>query len=211
MDVWWRLAGRFAERVGRRGCCGTRQSCTSLESQLFAPHVCLADAKQPPPVHLYFDFLTTYTLSLLPLSFVSVLFHFLTPADSYPPLYAIVLSLYSTAFVAFWRIRERKLAMRWGTRGCESVAVGRLRPEYVANQHLDQVAGNAVDAIQMGSDLSRDVKVSLSVPVIAACGVGLGCVLMGIFIFEAFVTQVYEGIGSGIVVSLTFATLSYTC
>ncbi|KAK4684084.1 anoctamin-10, partial [Tremellales sp. Uapishka_1] len=154
---------------------------------------------QPPPVHLYFAFLTTYTLSLLPLSVISTLFYLFTPKDSYPPLYAVVLALYSTIFVAYWRITERKLAVRWGTRGCESVAVSRLRPEYVASVGLLNSGSNAVDAIREGDDLKRDAKVALSVPVIAACGVGLGCVLSGIFLLEAFVGAVYEGTGKEVV------------
>ncbi|ORY26484.1 calcium-activated chloride channel-domain-containing protein [Naematelia encephala] len=158
---------------------------------------------QPPPVHLYFSFLNTYTISLVPLSIISVFTYLFTPSDSYPPFYALILSLYSTIFVALWRIRERKLAVRWGTRGCESVAVGRLRPEYVANLGLDhQGAGKgeqAVDAIRAGDDLKRDVKLALSVPVIIASGFGLGVVLMGIFVLEAFVAQIYEGVGKQVV------------
>ncbi|WVR03117.1 hypothetical protein IAU60_000107 [Kwoniella sp. DSM 27419] len=155
---------------------------------------------QPPPVHLYFNFLTTYTLSLLPLSIISTLFYLLTPADSYPPLYAFLLSLYATTFVAIWRVKERKLAVRWGTRGCESVAVGRLRPEYVANLGLDNSPSeSAVSAVQQGNDSKRDLKIAVSVPVIIACGVGLGVVLLGIFMLEAFVGQAYEGVGKEIV------------
>ncbi len=47
----------------------------------------------------------------------------------------------------------------------------------------------------------RDVKVAVSIPVIVASGMGLGLVLSGIFILEAFVAQVYEGFGKGVVVS----------
>ena len=132
------------------------------------------------------------------------MFYLFTPKDSYPPLYAVILSLYSTIFVAFWRVKERKLAVRWGTRGCESVAVGRLRPEYVANLGLQQQTPGqgekTVDAIQAGDDLKRDAKIALSIPVIAACGVGLGLVLSGIFVIEALVAQVYEGLGKEVVV-----------
>ncbi|WWC90176.1 uncharacterized protein L201_005109 [Kwoniella dendrophila CBS 6074] len=160
---------------------------------------------QPPPVHLYFNFLTTYTLSLLPLSILSVLFYLFTPADSYPPLYAFLLSIYSTTFVAIWRIKEKKLAVRWGTKGCESVAVGRLRPEYVANLNLgldnqhQQNGLDTVDTIQAGNDLKRDIKVAVSIPIIIACGIGLGIVLLGIFMLEAFVGQAYDGFGKEVV------------
>ena len=171
------------------------------------------DKKQPPPVHLYFDFLATYTRSLLPLSAVSVACYFLTPADSYPPLYALVLSLYSATFVAYWRIKERKLAVRWATRGCESVAVGRLRPEYVANLGLGAQAPSgedSVDAIQQGDQTKRDVKMALSVPVIMICGTILGFVLMGIFLLEAFVSQIWEGFGKEVVVSESSTGLFHT-
>ena len=83
--------------------------------------------------------------------------------------------------------------------------MGRLRPEYVASLGLqNESAGRGektVDAIRAGDDFKRDVKVALSIPVIVACGVGLGLVLSGIFLLEAFVAQVYEGFGKGVVVS----------
>jgi anoctamin-10 len=67
----------------------------------------------------------------------------------------------------------------------------------------------AIDTIQAGNDLKRDAKVAASVPIIIACGVGLGCVLMGIFILEAFVAQAYEGFGKQVVVSSHILPDSY--
>lgn len=161
----------------------------------------LTYTQQPPPVHLYFEFLSTYSRSLVPLSLVSLLVYIFSAKDSYPPFYALILSLYSTIFVAYWRVRERKLAVRWGTRGCESVAVGRLRPEYVANLSLAKRGTDQVNAFHAGDETKRDVKMAASIPVIAICGIGLGVVLMGIFLLEAFVAQVYEGVGKQVVVS----------
>lgn len=169
-----------------------------------------ADKQQPPPVHLYFDFLSTYSRSLVPLSLISILTYFLTPKDSYPPIYALILSLYATSFTAYWRIRERKFAIQWGTRGCESVAVGRLRPEYVANLNISQRSGDesGVDAVHAGDEGKRDVKMAASIPVIMACGCGLGGLLMGIFVLEAFVGEVYDGFGKEVVVSSDLFFLS---
>lgn len=59
----------------------------------------------------------------------------------------------------------------------------------------------AVDVVHAEDTGSRDVKMIASVPVIAACGVGLGVVLMGIFVLEAFVSQLWEGPGQSVVVS----------
>ncbi len=40
-----------------------------------------------------------------------------------------------------------------------------------------------------------------SIPVIVACGVGLGCLLTSVFLFEAFLMHLYDGVGKGIIVS----------
>ena len=110
--------------------------------------------------------------------------------------------------MAYWRIRERKFAVQWGTRGCESVAIGRLRPEYVANLASTQsrAGSDQVNAFHAGDEAKRDVKMAASIPVIVVCGVGLGVLLMGIFVLEAFVGEVYEGLGKQVVVS-TFSLL----
>ncbi|WVN88537.1 uncharacterized protein L203_103748 [Cryptococcus depauperatus CBS 7841] len=158
--------------------------------------------QQPPPIHLYFEFLTTYTLSLMPLSVISVLFYLFAPKDSYPPLYAFLLSVYSSVFIAIWRIKQRKFAVRFGTTGCESIAVGRLRPEYVSSLGLDKSPSsytNAIDIVRAGNELTRDTKVAVSIPIIVICGIGLGMILMGLFMLEAFVAQVYDGFGKEIV------------
>ena len=101
------------------------------------------------------------------------------------------------------------------------MAVGRLRPEYVANlakqgqigdiQKQGQGQGvrgdvqkegeDAVDMAMRGDALKRDVKGVVSVLVIAVCGVGLGGLLMSIFVLEAFVAEIYEGPGKEVVVS----------
>lgn len=118
-------------------------------------------------------------------------------------------------------MRERKLAVRWGYKGCEDLAVGRLRPEYVANLGLGATNGAqiargrgaedvkkegeaAVDVAMRGDALKRDAKGVLSVLVIALCGVGLGGVLMSIFVLEAFVAEIYEGPGKEVVVSASY-------
>lgn len=62
---------------------------------------------------------------------------------------------------------------------------------------------HAVDVAQRGNDLKRDAKVVASVGVIAICGVVLGGVLMGIFVLEAFVAEIYDGWGKEVVVSWT--------
>jgi hypothetical protein len=64
-----------------------------------------------------------------------------------------------------------------------------------------QSGSDQVNAFHAGDEAKRDVKMAASIPVIVICGVGLGVLLMGIFVLEAFVGEVYEGIGKQVVVS----------
>lgn len=147
---------------------------------------------QVPAVRLYFNYLTTYTLSLLPIAAIGLFTWLKSPADSYPPLFAFCLSLYACCFIAFWRIRERKLAVHWGARGCESVSV-QLRPQYCISNSL-----TAANQSRTRTDLIRDGKVFASIPIILACGAVLACVLMCIFMIEAFVGHLWTGRGSSV-------------
>ena len=157
---------------------------------------------QPPAVRLYFNYLVFYTLSLVPIAAISLLFWLFAPADSYPPAYAFALALYSTTFVACWRIRERKLAVRWGLRGVEQV-IGLMRPQYVLSHHLTTTTES-----HRRADVRRDGKIVLSVPIIMGCGLLLGCVLMAIFFLEAFVGHLWDGFGKEVLPLLPTALFS---
>lgn len=154
----------------------------------------LLSHNQPPPVRLYFNYLSTYTMSLLPLCVISVAFWLFSPADSFPPLYAFALAIYSSVFIAGWRVREKKLAVRWGTRGCETRRVGRMRPQYVINEKV-----TSLDQPHHKADLVRDGKMIASIPVVLLCGALLGCVLLSIFMLEAFISQLWRGSGKAII------------
>lgn len=140
-------------------------------------------------MRLYFNYLVFYTLSLVPISAISLLFWLFAPTDSYPPAYAFALAIYSTTFVACWRIRERKLAVRWGLRGVEQV-IGLMRPQYVLSHKLTTMSES-----HRRADVRRDAKIVMSVPIIMGCGLLLGCVLMAIFFLEAFVGHLWDGFG----------------
>lgn len=142
-------------------------------------------------------------MSLMPLAFISTMFWFFSPVDSYPPLYALVLAIYSSVFLAVWKIRERKLAVQWGMRGCENVAVGGLRPQYVRAHNV-----RSIEEPHTKSDVVRDSKVIFSIPVILACGAALGVVLMTIFMIEAFVGQLWHGPGKAVVPFIPMALFS---
>jgi hypothetical protein len=158
---------------------------------------------QTPEVRLYFNFLSMYTLSLLPITVVALGFWLKCPADSYPPAFAFCLSLYACTFIAVWRIRQRKLAVRWGTYGCEQVSV-QLRPQYVRSHGVTRLGETTTSRWEH----IRDAKVIASIPIILGCGFLLACVLSTIFLLEAFVGHAYSGPGKAALPYLPMALFS---
>lgn len=126
-------------------------------------------------VALYFAFLASYTRFLVLISAAGGLFYFF--AAPYSTLYSSVLLVWSVAFVEWWRIKQRILSVRWGTRG--SFRVEMRRAQYVPIPWW-----------------RRELRILSSLPVILFFAAILACLLTGIFVFEAFVTQLYKGPGA---------------
>jgi anoctamin-10 len=163
-----------------------------IREQVSLPHQsapwCLISVQFGDAVALYFIFLSSYTKALVFPAILGVLFYFFgTP---YSPLYSILLVLWSIGFVEWWRVTERIIAMRHGTRG--SFRVEKRRARYIAGF----------------SWWVRDIRMATCVPVILLFIAVLAALLTGIFAFEAFVTQLYTGPGHKYIVSLRSLTLS---
>jgi len=110
---------------------------------------------------------------------------------SYSIIYSSLLFLWSVVFVEYWRIRERLYSVAWGC--LHSVRVENHRPSYIE--------GNPW--------WKRELKILVSVPVIALFASLLAVLLTAIFIFEAFVTTLYTGPGQEYVVRRSFYISSY--
>ncbi|KAH9072296.1 DUF590-domain-containing protein [Lactarius deliciosus] len=126
-------------------------------------------------VALYFAFLSSYTRALLFISVAGLAnFYF---GRAYSILYSSLLFIWSLVFVEYWRIRERIYSAAWGCLG--SVRVEHHRPRYADGHPW----------------WKRELKVLVSVPVIALFASILAVLLTAIFVFEAFVTTLYAGPG----------------
>lgn len=132
---------------------------------------------------LYFHFLSFYTKQLLFISVVGILFYFYAPP--YSNLYSSILLLWSITFVEWWRIKQRQLSVRWGTKG--SFRVEKRRAQYVPL-----------------SWWRKDVRALASLPVILFFASVLAVLLTAIFVFEAFVTHLYTGPGHKLIVSCVY-------
>ena len=133
-------------------------------------------------IALYFAFLSSYTSFLVVLAVLGLVAYFLFPP--YSPVYSILLSIWSITFVEWWRIHERILSLRFGTRG--SFRVEKRRVQYKPGM----------------SWWVRELRVLASIPIIILFGGLLSALLTMIFVFEAFVTELYQGPGKQLIVNI---------
>lgn len=126
-------------------------------------------------VAMYFSFLHSYTQALVFPAALGVLFFFF--GAPYSPTYSVLVVLWSVVYVEWWRVRERILSLRFGTRG--SFRVEKRRAQYI-------------DGFPWWK---RELRMVASLPVILLFAAVLVSILTGIFVFEAFVTQLYTGPG----------------
>jgi len=95
--------------------------------------------------------------------------------------------------VEWWRIRERKLAMRWGSRG--AFRVEKRRVEFDAAIRKRGSPSHYDDDNEVFPWWKREIRVLSSLPVIILAALALTALLTGLFVIEAFVTQLYTGPG----------------
>ncbi|BFZ57345.1 hypothetical protein PYCC9005_004397 [Savitreella phatthalungensis] len=125
-------------------------------------------------VAMYFAFLQFYLRSLFfPASLGLFSFFFLREVSA---VYASLITVWGTIFIALWQRRELELATRWDVRECS-----RLEHRRAAFQREDSMP------------LLKLVRESVSVPFAIVCGAFLACVLTFIFCVEVWMGEVYDG------------------
>ena len=126
----------------------------------------------------YFHFLATYAKALTFISVIGGGFWLL--GASYSPYYSIALILWATTFVEYWKVLERKIAVRWGTYG--AFHVEKLRHDYV---------DSSASALQR--DIHKATRIAASLPIILGFVAVLAGILTTLFAIEAFITRLYTG------------------
>lgn len=153
-------------------------------------------------VAFYFGFLLYYFQSLASVAAIGGAF-WLTGMP-YHPLYSVALVLWACIFTESWRIRERKLAVRWGTLGCGDVESRRLgfKPNRV---EVDKVTGEEAEIFEWWR---RELRVAGNIPAVLFFAALLGLTLTTMFVTEVFVTKLYDGPGKGLVPFIPTALFS---
>lgn len=126
-------------------------------------------------VALYFFFLTAYTRALIFPAALGTIFYLC--GKPYSALYSTLLLLWSIGFVEWWRLQERILSVRWCTSG--SWRVEKRRADHIPSFPW----------------WKQETRMMAGLPVIMLFATILAVVLTGIFVLEAFVTELYNGPG----------------
>ncbi|TRM65471.1 calcium-activated chloride channel-domain-containing protein [Schizophyllum amplum] len=129
-------------------------------------------------VALYFAFLKAYSHALVVPAALGAAFY--VAGESYSPLYSTLILIWAVGFTEWWRVKEKIISLRFGSRG--SFRVERRRAQY--NPGFPW--------------WKREMRILASLPLITLYALVLVALLTGIFVFEAFVTHLYQGPGQKI-------------
>ncbi|GAA5907782.1 hypothetical protein JCM6882_004555 [Rhodosporidiobolus microsporus] len=152
-----------------------------------------------PKVAMYFAFLSYYFRSLIFPSALGLFFWIL--GLSFNPVLGAGFVGWSVLFLEQWRLRERAIAVTWGTHGLERVE--KHRPGFKGEgKEVDPVTGTTREKWRFRKTLTRGLA---SLPAYAAFVAILGALISGIYVVETLLGEVYEGPGK------MFLTLIPTC
>lgn len=138
-------------------------------------------------VALYFAFLSYYFRSLLFPSIIGLFFWLL--GLSFHPLLGLGFVGWSVVFIETWRLREKAIAVQWGTYRYERVEIERpgFRGE---GKEVDPVSGITREKWSFRRTLTRSLA---SLPAYFAFGGFLGALMSGIYVVETLIGEVYDG------------------
>ncbi|CDS01550.1 related to IST2-Plasma membrane protein that may be involved in osmotolerance [Sporisorium scitamineum] len=138
-------------------------------------------------VALYFGFLNCYFQALAPAALLGLSFWLL--GKPFSLIYSLGLVTWSCLFVELWRMKERKLAVRWGTLGVSQV--DRRRHDFIPRTtRIDPATEEPEEVFEWWR---RELRVILSLPTVAFFASVLAATMTLMFVVEIFVTQLYHG------------------
>lgn len=155
-------------------------------------------------VAFYFAFEQTYFNFLLFPTGLGIFAYFFL--GSFSPIYAVLLCLWSTCFVEWWRHQERDLSLRWGVKGVSSIES--KRSDFIATQEVEDPATGETQKIFPWSE--RLKRQALQLPFALAAFAVLGSLIVTCFAIEIFIGEIYDGPGKSIV-AFTPTVLLTTC
>lgn len=137
-------------------------------------------------VAFYFAFIQAYFLSLAFPCVVGILAWAFLP--KYSLVFALVIGMWCTAFLEYWKIREIDLSIRWNTRGVTKLK--KSRPQYYWEKVEVDEAGRTRHVFPPWKRVVRQLAV---VPFLVVSTAFLVLVIGGIFLLETLIGEGYDG------------------
>lgn len=160
-----------------------------LTSKYFLNSKDLEDVKNRfgEKIAFYFAFMQSYFLFLtFPAGFGFCAWVLL---GGYSPVYAIINSLWTIAFVEYWKKQQADLAVQWGVRGVSKIQ--HPSPDF-KHEHTaqDPITG---EQVRVYSPLKRLSRQLLQIPFAIVAATILGSLIATCFGIEIFISEVYDG------------------
>ncbi|RYN36877.1 hypothetical protein AA0113_g9630 [Alternaria arborescens] len=137
-------------------------------------------------VAFYFAFIQTYFRSLaFPCAAGIFAWAFL---PKYSLFFALLIGVWCTVFLEYWKIKQTDLAIRWNTRGVGDLKVN--RPQFRYEQEIIDSAGRVRHVFPRWKRIVRQLVV---VPFVLISALFLGILIAFVFTIETFIGEAYEG------------------
>ncbi|XP_014556665.1 hypothetical protein COCVIDRAFT_99136 [Bipolaris victoriae FI3] len=137
-------------------------------------------------VAFYFAFIQTYFRSLaFPCAAGLFAWAFL---PQYSLCFALLIGVWCTVFLEYWKIKQADLAIRWNVRGVGSLKVD--RPQFRYEKEIIDSAGRVQRIFPRWKRILRQLLV---VPFVIISTVILGALITCVFFLETFIGEAYDG------------------
>ncbi|KAF2739811.1 hypothetical protein EJ04DRAFT_559707 [Polyplosphaeria fusca] len=137
-------------------------------------------------VAFYFAFLQTYFLFLTFPCAAGVLAWAFLP--KYSLGFALIVGVWCTVFIEYWKIKEVDLSIRWGVRGVGGLKVN--RPQFVYEREFVDSGGRVIHYFPRWKRITRQLCV---IPFIMVSTLLLGLLIVIVFAMETLIGEVYNG------------------
>ncbi|KAF1836068.1 hypothetical protein BDW02DRAFT_494478 [Decorospora gaudefroyi] len=137
-------------------------------------------------VAFYFAFIQTYFRSLAFPCVAGIFAWAFLP--KYSLMFALVIGVWCTVFLEYWKIKQTDLAIRWNVRGVADVKVN--RPQFRYTEEVIDSAGRMRHVFPRWKRVMRQLVV---IPFVLVSTLLLGILLAFVLTIETFISEAYEG------------------
>jgi anoctamin-10 len=134
----------------------------------------------------YFAFIQTYFRSLFFPCAAGVFAWAFLP--KYSLFFALVIGVWCTVFLEYWKIKQTDLALRWDVRGVGDLKLN--RPQFRYEKEIVDSVGRVRHVYPRWKRIGRQLVV---IPFVLVSTLFLGLLITLVFVIETYISEAYEG------------------